>query len=92
MIVRILGEGQFEFDDAALTTLNERDAAVEAAVAAGDEAAFGAALASLLDLVRTTGAPLAADSLVESDAILPATDASLAEVREMLSDDGLVPG
>lgn len=92
MIVRILGEGQFELEDAAVAALNERDAAVETAIAAGDEAAFTGALDALLDLVRTSGTPLAADSLVESEAILPAAEATLDEVREMLSDDGLVPG
>ena len=57
MIIRILGEGQSDVEDAALDGLNELDAAVEAAVEAGDEAAFGAALAELLDGVRRPGTP-----------------------------------
>ena len=44
MIVRILGEGQYDVADEALDRLNELDAAVEAAVEAGDETAFAAAL------------------------------------------------
>ena len=44
MIVRILGEGQYDVADHALDRLNELDAALEAAVEAGDEAAFAAAL------------------------------------------------
>jgi hypothetical protein len=92
MIVRILGEGQFELADEAVSALNELDAAVEAAVLAGDETAFAAALAALLGAVRTQGSPLPVDSLDESDAILPPADASIAEVRELLSDDGLIPG
>ena len=55
MIVRILGEGQYDVADDALDRLNELDAAVEAAVEAGDEAAFAAALGQLLDGVRTVG-------------------------------------
>ena len=55
MIVRILGEGQYDVADDALDRLNELDAAVEAAVESGDEAAFAPALAALLDGVRTVG-------------------------------------
>ena len=55
VIVRILGEGQFDVPEDALTRLNALDAAVEAAVEAGDEAAFTSALAALLDGVRTSG-------------------------------------
>ena len=57
MIVRILGEGQYDVSDEALDRLNELDAAVEAAVEAGDVDAFGTALAALLDGVRTVGVP-----------------------------------
>ena len=92
MIVRILGEGQFEVGDAELDRLNELDAAVEAEVDRGNAEAFAAKLTELLDGVRAVGAPLADDSLEDSDLILPPADATLEEVREMLSDDGLIPG
>lgn len=92
MIVRILGEGQLDVADDALDRLNELDAAVEAAVEAGDHDAFASALAALLDAVRSVGAPHALDSLDESDLILPPADATLEEVREMLGDEGLIPG
>ena len=92
MIVRILGEGQYDVSDDALTALNELDATVESSVESGDEAGFTSALAALLDGVRTAGVPHDADSLDASDLILPMADASLAEVRDMLSGDGLIPG
>jgi hypothetical protein len=92
MIVRILGEGQYDVADAALDRLNELDAAVEAAVESGDQAAFVPALAALLDGVRTVGVAHELDSLDTSDLILPPADASIAEVRELLADDGLIPG
>ena len=57
MIVRILGEGQYDVSDDALDGLNELDAAVESAVEAGDEETFSTALAALLDGVRTAGVP-----------------------------------
>jgi hypothetical protein len=92
MIVRILGEGQFELAEAEMDKLNELDAKVEAAVEADDETAFETALADLLEEVRNQGSRLADDSLEDSDLILPPSDATIEEVREMLADDGLIPG
>lgn len=92
MIVRILGEGQREVPDTAVDGLNELDAAVELAVDAGDEAAFADGLRGLLDAVRSAGTPLPDESLVDSDLILPPSDATIEEVRELLGDDGLIPG
>ena len=92
MIVRISGEGQFSIDDAATAELNRLDSELEAAVNRNDEAAFAAALHGLLDQVRARGSALAADTLEESDLILPPEDASMDEVREMLTEEGLIPG
>ena len=92
MILRILGEGQYDVADHAIDRLNDLDAAVEAAVEAGDEAAFGVALEALLDGVRTVGVPHDLDSLDESDLILPPSGASIDDVRHLLAGDGLIPG
>lgn len=92
MIVRISGEGQFTIDDAATAELNRLDSELEAAVNRNDEAAFTAALHGLLDQVRAQGSALASDTLEPSDLILPPEDASMDEVREMLTEEGLIPG
>lgn len=92
MIVRILGEGQYDVSDDAVSALNELDAKVESAIESGDEEGFHDALAALLDGVRSAGVPHDAESLDPSDLILPMADASLAEVKDMLSGDGLIPG
>lgn len=92
MIIRILSEGQYDVPDTSIDALNELDRELEAAVETGDEASFGAALGALLDLVRSSGEPVAVDSLVASDLVLPPESASLAEVRDMLSGEGLIPG
>ncbi len=92
MIVRILGEGQYDVDDSAVTRLNELDSALETAVEAADEVALRAALAALVGEVRSLGTPHAADALDVSDVVLPPEDATLDEVRELLDDDGLIPG
>jgi hypothetical protein len=92
VIVRILGEGQYDVSDDAVSALNELDAKVESAIESGDEEGFHDALAALLDGVRSAGVPHDAESLDPSDLILPMADASLAEVKDMLSGDGLIPG
>ncbi len=92
MIVRILSEGQFDVADEHLEALNELDAQLEAAIEAEDEANFGSSLGALLDRVRELGTPVALDALVPSELLLPHESASLAEVRDLLSGDGLIPG
>lgn len=93
MIVRILNEGQWHLDEAGVAGLNQLDAAVEKAVTEGDQEALTAALQALLDKVRT-GQPVPDDSLEDSDLILPDSDATVDEVRQMLDEsaEGLIPG
>ncbi len=91
MIVRILGEGQWELSEDHLEALNALDAAVEQAVESGDQAAFAGGFVALLDVVRQQGTRLEDDAIVESELILPMADASLDEVRALLTEEGLVP-
>jgi hypothetical protein len=92
VIIRILSEGQFDVPEDAVGSLNELDEKLEAAVETSDERALEAALSALLDRVRSTGSEVALDTLVPSDLVLPHASASLAEVRDLLSGDGLIPG
>ena len=92
MIVRILGEGQYDLDDHALDALNGLDTQIESAIESGDEEMFRTALNGLLAAVRTSGTHHELDSLDESDLILPPPDATIDEVRQLLGDDGLIPG
>ncbi|MFE6650127.1 hypothetical protein ACFVJS_26450, partial [Nocardioides sp. NPDC057772] len=78
--------------DAAVDKLNDLDPAVEAACQGTDEAVFEAALAALLDSVRSLGTAHPVDAIDSSDLILPGPGSTLAEVSEMLGDEGLIPG
>ncbi|MCF3963866.1 PspA-associated protein PspAA [Streptomyces fuscigenes] len=91
MIVRIMGEGQATVADSHLGELDELDDRLMAEVKGGDEAGFRRTLSALLDRVRELGEPLPDDSLEPSGLILPSGDATLEEVRELLSDEGLIP-
>ena len=92
MIVRILGEGQLDVPDGELAALNALDDDLQSAVESSDESTFASSLSALLSRVREVGRPLPDDEIVPSELVLPAGDATLAEVRELLSDDGLIPG
>jgi hypothetical protein len=92
MIVRIAGEGQYSVDDDAVDGLNTLDSAIEQALDSGDEQAFRSSLTSLLEQVRSVGSPVAEDDLVPSDLLLPHAEATLDEVRELLGEEGLIPG
>jgi hypothetical protein len=92
MIVRIMGEGQVRLSDSHLPELNKLDDELLAEMENGDGPGFRRTLAALLAKVRELGDPLPDDSLEPSELILPSSDATLEEVRELLSDDGLIPG
>jgi hypothetical protein len=92
MIVRILGEGQLTVPESAVAELNELDAELEGAVEREDEAAFRTALTALLSKLRAVGEPAGLDTLEPSGLIVPQEDATMAEVRKLLTDEGLIPG
>ncbi len=93
MIVRILNEGQWQLADGALSDLNRLDDAVEEAVRTDDEAELASALQALLDEVRRKGTSVPDEQIADSDLILPGADATLDDIRELLStsDEGLIP-
>jgi PspA-Associated protein len=86
VIVRILGEGQFRLDDASSAKLTVLDKDVDAAVHAGDQAVFKMALGAAVKLVRESGLPVPDDEFVTADYILPFSDATIDEVRKLLTD------
>lgn len=92
MIVRILTEGQYDVPDSEIDDLNVLDEKLEAAVDSEDAEAFTSALHDLLERVRSVGTEVASEELVESTLLLPFSDATLDEVRDLLSEDGLIPG
>jgi len=87
MIVRILGEGQFELDASQAASLDELDKQLLAALEADDEPAFHQVLGQLVKKVRSEGKPVAPDRFVPSDLAVPHETASLDELREFLASE-----
>lgn len=92
MIIRILGEGQFDVAEHTVEALNGIDTQLQAAVDSDDEAGFHEALRSLVALVREVGERVPDDYLGPSELVLPNADATIEEVRALLGDEGLIPG
>ena len=92
MIVRILGEGQFDVPASCEEELEALDQKLFSAVEAGDAQRCSEALAAVIGEVRSSCKPLASEEIRPSDLVLPDSDASLDEVREMLQGQGLLAG
>jgi hypothetical protein len=92
VIVRVMGRGQFRLSDEALVKVNEVDAAVQAALAVGDEQGFQQALADLAAMIEREGTPVPPDEFTGSDVIVPDAETTIAEAGHLLSEDGLIPG
>ncbi len=92
MIVRILGEGQFNLPGAVIDDLNDIDNRMVEAVETENEESFRSLLLEMISLVREKGSPLPLDELVESDFILPEIDLTLEEAEHIFIGDGLLPG
>jgi hypothetical protein len=91
MIVRVMGEGQFEVDEEVAKGLNDLDEQAARALDAGDAEQLSELLRRMADAVRTNGARLPDDDLSPSEAIVPPDDLSLEEARELLEGEGLIP-
>jgi hypothetical protein len=86
VIVRILGDGKYELSDDRIGELAD----LITAVRDGDEFGFGPALATVVGEARRFGTPYVHIAPVDSDVVLPALDADLAEIRAQLIKDGLI--
>jgi hypothetical protein len=91
VIVRIVGDGQYEFPDDQSDRLNELDNQLVTIVESGDEAQFQDAFGKLVELVRSSGSPVPDEELIASDVILPPEDLTLAEAAHEFTGEGLIP-
>ena len=91
MIVRLMGEGQFEIDDEVAKGLNDLDEQAAQAVEQRDEERLAELLRRMGEAVRSNGTRIPDDDLSASEAIVPPEDLSLDEARLLFEDEGLIP-
>lgn len=86
MIVRILGEGQYEVAENDRNGIRALESALNEAVESDDDDKFAAALAAVIEEVRRVGTPLAADTFASSERVLPFSDSTLDETKALLAE------
>ncbi|MBA3427353.1 MAG: hypothetical protein H0U07_02125 [Actinobacteria bacterium] len=91
MIVRLMGEGQFRVDDACLAKLDKLDDSAMEALGRDDEGELDARLDEMWAVVKERGTQLDDADLSPSDLIIPPSDLTLEETRELFSEQGLIP-
>jgi len=91
VIVRIVGDGQYEFPDDQNDRLNELDNQLVTVVESGDENQFNDLWGKMVELVRSSGSPVPDEELVPSDVILPPEDITIAEAANEFTGEGLIP-
>jgi len=91
VIVRVMGEGQFEIDDEVAKGLNELDEQAERALQAEDQEQLAELLERMAEAVRTNGARLPDEDLSPSEGIVPPPDMTLEEAKELFEGEGLIP-
>ena len=91
MIVRLMGEGQFEIDDEVAKGLHGLDEQAAEAVEQGDEERLGELLRRMAEAVRMNGTRVPDDDLSAWEGIVPPDDLSLEEARQLFEGEGLIP-
>ncbi len=91
MIVRLMGEGQFEIDSKHLDEMNRIDNNIVKIVVKGDEKVFKTEFKKLIDYVRKNGKRMPDNILKPSDIIIPPADVTVKEAQEIFKGEGLVP-
>jgi phage regulator Rha-like protein len=95
MIIRLMGEGQYEIDKKHLDAVNKIDNNIVKIVSGRDEKAVATAFKTeykkLSDYVRKNGKKIPQEVLKPSDIIIPPADLTLEEARQIFKGDGLIP-
>ncbi|MEM2933715.1 MAG: hypothetical protein QXL78_02190 [Methanocellales archaeon] len=92
MIIRIMGDQQYEVKSSIIDRLNKIDNKIVELVAKGDEKNFKKELSRMINLVRKKGKPLDPKVIVESQLIIPPEDLTLEEAKKIFSGEGIIPG
>lgn len=89
MIVRLMGEGQYEIDKKHLDAVNKIDNTIVQILNTG-ETAFNAEYKKLFDYVRKNGKKIPDEIIKPSDLIIPPADITLEEARKIFKGEGLI--
>jgi hypothetical protein len=92
MIIRIMGQGQFEVKSSLFDDLNKIDNKIVEYVQKGNEKGYKKSLADLIGIITREGQMVDNKELVESDVIVPPADMTLEEARQVFRGTGIFEG
>ncbi|MGA9099241.1 MAG: hypothetical protein WB392_09950 [Methanotrichaceae archaeon] len=90
MIIRILGEGQYEVNSCLLDQLNVIDNRIVDHVSQGRQKEFREDLTKLISSVKENGKLLDPEEIVKSDIIVPPKDLTFEEAKGVFKGYGLI--
>ncbi|MFZ3169614.1 MAG: hypothetical protein WA130_18525 [Candidatus Methanoperedens sp.] len=91
MIVRLMGEGQYELEKKHVDEVNKIDNNIVNIVKKGDEKVFKTEFKKLSDYVKRNGKKIPDDVIKPSELIVPPSDLTLDEAKKIFAGDGLFP-
>lgn len=91
MIVRLMGEGQYELDKKYVDEVNKIDNNIVNIVQKGDEKVFKDEFKKLSEYVRKNGKKISDEVIKPSEIIIPPSDLTLDEAKRIFAGDGLFP-
>lgn len=92
MIIRIIGQGQFEVKSGLFDELNTIDNMIVDCVQNGDSAGYQKKFSELISLILREGKKLTNDQIIESSVIVPPADMTITEARQIFTGEGIFKG
>ncbi len=90
MIIRIMGDGQYEVNSCLLDKLNAIDNRIVDHVSQGRQKEFREDLIKLITAVKENGKPLDPKEIVKSEVIVPPRDLTFEEAKNVFRGYGLI--
>jgi len=92
MIIRVIGQGQYQVKSSLFDDLNKIDNQIVEYVQKGNEKAYKKSLAELIGRIVKEGETLDHKEIIESDIIVPPADMTLDEARQVFKGTGIFEG
>ncbi|WP_321429173.1 hypothetical protein [uncultured Methanolobus sp.] len=89
MIIRIVGEGQYEVPESFYDELNVIDNKIVDLVSGGNEGEYRSELTKLIESIKSCGKKVDDAEIVESDVIVPPEDLTFEEAKEVFKGEGI---
>jgi len=89
MILRIMGEGQYQVPESLCNELNKIDNRIVALVSEGKAEEFRKELAKLISKIKEKGEAIDAKEILKSDITVPPEDLSFEEAKAVFKGSGI---